>query len=93
MIFARGRRFIQPRPVTLYGEPMLLYIQSYSIPHIYQRAAPKLMRPLLLCWPTTSEADVGDIAVEIEPSRQYSVNFFFCRATVDSREASVQNGV
>jgi len=31
------------------------------------------MPPILLCWPTMSEADVGDMAAEVEPSRQYSV--------------------
>jgi len=36
----------------------------------YTRVAPKLMTPILLCWPTTSEADVGDMVVEVETSRQ-----------------------
>ena len=31
------------------------------------RVAPKLMPPVLLCWPMTSKADVGDMAVEVEP--------------------------
>jgi hypothetical protein len=40
-----------------------------------------------------SEADVGgDMAVEVEPSRHYSVKFC-CRATDDSRGAVRQNGV
>ena len=47
------------------------------------------MPPTLLCWPTTSEADVGGIAVKADPSRQYSVKFC-CR---DSRGAVWQNGV
>jgi hypothetical protein len=51
----------------------------------YKTAAPKVMPPILLCWPTTSEANV-DMAVELEPSRQYSVKFC-CRATDDSRGA------
>jgi hypothetical protein len=50
------------------------------------------MLPILLCWPTTSEADVGDMAVEDEPSRQYSVEFC-CRATDNSRGTVWQNGV
>ena len=50
------------------------------------RVALKLMTPILLCWPMMSEADVGDMAVEVEPSRQYSVKFY-CRATDDSRRA------
>jgi hypothetical protein len=56
------------------------------------RVAPKLMLPILLCCPTTSEADVGDVAVEVEPSRQYSVKFC-CRATDDSRGPVWQNGI
>ena len=50
------------------------------------RVAPKLKTPILLCWPTTSEADVGDMAVEVQSSCQYSVKFC-CRATDDSRGA------
>jgi hypothetical protein len=30
--------------------------------------APKVMSPILLCWPTTSEADAGGRAVEVKPS-------------------------
>jgi len=37
------------------------------------------MPPISLCWPTTSEANVVDMAVEVEPSRQYSVKFFSVR--------------
>jgi hypothetical protein len=33
------------------------------------------MPPILLGGSTTSEADVGDMAVEVETSRQYSVQF------------------
>ena len=36
----------------------------------HMRAAPKVMPPMLRCWPTTSEVDVGGMAVEVEPSRQ-----------------------
>ena len=35
------------------------------------RAAPKVMVPILLCWSMMSEVDVGDMAVEVEPSHQY----------------------
>jgi hypothetical protein len=44
------------------------------------------MPPVLLCWSTTSEVDVGDMTVEVEPSRQYAVKFC-CHATDDSRRA------
>ena len=60
--------------------------------HRVTRAAPKLMPPILLCWPTMSEANVVDTAVEVEPSCQYSIKFY-CRATDDSRGAVWQNGV
>jgi len=35
--------------------------------YITTRAAPKVM-PLLLCWSTTLEVDVGGVAVEAQPS-------------------------
>ena len=54
--------------------------------YIYTRVAPKLMPPILFCWPTKSEAGVGDMAVEVEPSRHYSVKFY-CPATDESRGA------
>ena len=31
------------------------------------RAALKVVSPILLCWPMTPEADVGGVAIEIEP--------------------------
>ena len=33
------------------------------------------MALILLCWPITSEADGGGMAVEAEPSHQYSITF------------------
>ena len=50
-----------------------------------KRAASKAMPPILLCWPTVSEAD-GGMAVEDEPSHQISVTFCCCVAE-DSRGA------
>jgi len=35
------------------------------------------MSATLLYWPTISEVDVDSIAVEVEPSCQYSIMFFF----------------
>ena len=58
----------------------------HEVTSLTTRAAPKLMPPILLCWPTTSEANVVDMAVEVEPAHQYSVKFC-CRATDDSRGA------
>jgi hypothetical protein len=49
------------------------------------------MPTLLLRWPTKSEADVGDMTVEVEPYLQYSVKFS-SRVADDSRGAVWQNG-
>ena len=46
----------------------------------------KVMPPILLHCSTTSEADVGDMAVEVEPSHQYSL-IFRCCVTDGSRRA------
>ena len=56
----------------------------------HRRVAPKAMPPVLLCWPTVSESDVGGIPVE--PSHQYSITF--CYHVIDSSRRVVwQNGV
>ena len=45
------------------------------------RAAPKVMPPTLLCWPTTFEYDSTQIvlvdskAVDVEPAHQHSITF------------------
>jgi len=52
----------------------------------YTRTAPKVMSPILLCWPTTPQAVGGGMAVEVEPFHQYSTKFC-CHATGGSREA------
>lgn len=36
------------------------------------RTALKVMPPILSRWSVTSQADVGGMAVELEPSHQYS---------------------
>lgn len=40
---------------------------------VHVRTALKEMSPILLCWPTTAEVDVGVMA--IEPFHQYSISF------------------
>jgi len=59
---------------------------THNVCFLITTVAPKLVPPVLLCCPTTSEADVGDMAVEVEPSQQNSVKFC-CRATDYNREA------
>jgi len=44
----------------------------------------------LLCWPTTSEVDVG-MAVKAEPSHQYSV--MLCHRTTDGSRGAVDRMV
>ena len=56
------------------------------------RAALKLLPPMLICWPMTSQAGVGGMAMEAEPSHQYFITFCCC-ATDGSRGAVWQNGV
>ena len=48
--------------------------------------------PVLLCWPTVSEADVGNTDVEVEPFYHHSIAFCCC-GTDGSREAVWQNGI
>ena len=47
---------------------------------------------MLLCWSMMSEADVGSMAVQVEPSHQYSITFCCC-VTDGSRGVVQQNGV
>lgn len=59
---------------------------------LYYRRSPKAVSPILWCWTTVSELDVGDMAVETEPSHQYSITFC-CYGTDGSRGAVRQNGI
>ena len=56
------------------------------------RASQKVMPPNLFCWHMTSKADVGGIAVEVEPSYQYSITCS-CHVTDDSRGAVRRNDI
>lgn len=46
----------------------------------YTRDAPEVRPPILFCWPTTSDVDVGEMAVGVEASHQYPAAFC-CHAT------------
>ena len=50
------------------------------------------MLPVLLCWPTTSEADVGGRAFEVETSHHCSITSY-CHVTDGSKGAILQNGI
>ena len=52
----------------------------------YMRAARKVMHPVLLCWPTASEADVSVMAVEVKTPHQYPITFC-CHVADGSRGA------
>jgi hypothetical protein len=45
----------------------------------YDRDALKIVPHILLCWPTTLEADAGGMAVEVESARQTFVSFVAVR--------------
>ena len=56
---------------------LLIYI-NYLI--YFMRSALKVMPPILLYWPMISQTNVGDTAVEIEPSHRYPITFCCCVA-------------
>ena len=56
------------------------------------KVALKVMLLILLCWPTVSEADVGGMAVEAEPSCQYFISCCCC-VTDGSRGEVWQHGI
>ena len=58
---------------------------------ICMRAALRVMPPILLCWPTTSEANAGGMAVHTESSHQYSITCR-CHVTDGSRGVVWHNG-
>jgi hypothetical protein len=53
-----------------------------TITEYCMRVAPKLMPPILLCWSMMSEVDVDNMAIEVEPSHQYSIKFC-CHVTAE----------
>ena len=70
----------------------LFYIPDTYLRLLHMRASPKVMPPMLLCWYTMSEADVGGTVVEVERSHQHSTAF--CCCVIDgSRGAVWQNGI
>jgi len=59
---------------------------------LFTMAAPKVMPPILWYCQTMSEADIGGMAVEIDPSHQYSITFC-CHVTDDYRGMVWQSGI
>lgn len=54
------------------------------------RASLKVRSLVLLCWPTMSKADVGGMAIVVEPSYQFSIAFC-CHVSEMAEEE--QNGI
>jgi len=57
----------------------------------FTKGAPKIMPPILLRWPTTSEAYVSGMAVEVEPFHQYFMTL--CCCVTDSNTGAVRQNV
>ena len=57
---------------------------------LYTKAALKVVPPIFLFWSMTSEADVGHLAIEVEPSHQYSITF--CCCAMDGSRGAVWHG-
>ena len=57
--------------------------------HVAVGTAPKVMHPILLCWPTVLVVNVGGMTVEVELSQQYS--FMFCCCATDGSRGAVKH--
>ena len=66
--------------------------RTYVSREILYKGAPKVKPPILLYWSMTSEVYVGGLAVEAEPSHQYSTTFCCCVTDV-CRGAVWPNGI
>ena len=62
-------------------------LEAVILSWLIYRTAPKVIPPILLSWPSTSEVDVGDMAVDAEPSHQHSIIFCYC--VTDGRKGAV----
>jgi len=49
------------------------------------KTALKVIPLILLCWPITLEVDVGNMAVEAEPSHQFSITAAVNDSMLDSK--------
>jgi len=76
LMFKKSKPFLG-EDKTSENSSMIIFTTSNT------RAALKVMHSILLCWPMTSEVDVGGTTVEAEPSHQYSI-ICWCCVTVRS---------
>jgi len=72
-------------------EDYTLFLQLLST-YLSPIPAPKIMLPMLFCWPMISEAYVIDMAVEVETSHKYPVTFS-CVMIHTRRRAVWKNGI
>jgi len=84
--------FVFFSPLIILKPLITCWIKSQVQQDYIVMTVPKVMPSILWCWPMTSEADVGGMAVEVEPSHQYSIAFC-CQMRDVSRGAVWQNGV
>ena len=68
-----------------------MFCYSYTLTIYFMRAAPKVMPPIWICFPTT-EGDGGIMVADAQPSHQYSITCC-CHMTDGSWEEVWQNGV
>ena len=71
-------------PILRVARSSLIFLKYYiieSFPTLRNctRAAPKVMSPILLCWLTTPETNIGVMEAKVEPSVQYSLHFVATR--------------
>ena len=67
--------------------PVCVSVVIRKLVHSSTRTAAKVMPPILLCWPKTSEVDVGGVTVEAELSHR-TFPTCCCHVTDDSRGQS-----
>jgi len=85
-----GQRLVLVMPdlqTKLYYSYACHYFKDRFQVMLMYEAAPKIIPPILLHWPTMSEVDVGDMAVKVESSCQYSITF--CHRVTDCSRGAV----
>ena len=89
-----SKHILMPTDTERY-EQHCLYCLTFKNPTGLPRksTAPRVMPPTLLSWSAMSQAAAGGMAVEAEPSYQYSIPCCCCATTDGSRGAVGQNGV
>lgn len=78
---------------SIFVMQILLVLQLLWAEGVMSSYAPKLMPPVLFCWLTMSEVDVGGMEVETEPSHQCFITFTNSENSYEQRANSgCENG-